>query len=138
MNASVFKTILMYIFGGTNGIVTYLLDVVNNALAQIEPDKRAKTAAVYNVIKKAIAILNAFKFLCPTKWQNAYEKTQYAVYKCVQAIEDFEITPEELSNVRTCLGVAYKSWCEDDDILVDNDLDTYNKRANEVEKDEFK
>lgn len=134
MNASTFKTIVKYLFGGTDGVVKYLLGVVNYALSQIEPEKKVKTAAIYNVIKKALAIMNVFKCLCPTKWQNAYEKTQIAVYKCVNAIEDFEITPEELSSVRTCLAVAYKSWCEDDDVLVDNDLKTYEKRANEPQE----
>ena len=137
MNASVFKAVLCWIFGGTNGVVSYIYNVVNFALSKIEPDKRAKTAAVYNIIKKALAILSTFKFLCPTKWQNAYEKTQLAIYKCVQAIEDFEITPEELSSVRTCLAVAYKSWSQPDDPTVDNDLKTYESLSNSCDDDEI-
>lgn len=114
----IFKAIIDFIFGNAT-IVDYLLDVTNRALASISPNKREKIVAVYNTTTRVLAILNAFKWLCPTKWQTAYVRTQITISGIITSLENFEITPEELSQMRTNLNLTIAAWRSPDDQSID-------------------
>lgn len=121
MNISKFKVAIKYLFGGMESVVDYLLDIANAALAAIDPDKRAKVAAAYNTISRVASTLLAFKWLCPTKWQSAYEMTIMAVSDTASALEDFKIETAELTKVKDAFSAAVTAWRGGD--VSDTDVD---------------
>lgn len=114
----IFKAIIDFIFGNAT-IVDYLLGVTNRALGSLSTEKRETFAAVYNTTTRVLAILNAFKWLCPTKWQTAYVRTQITISGIITTLENFNITPEELSQMRTNLNLTIAAWRSPDDPNID-------------------
>lgn len=121
MNISKFKIALKLIFGGIESVVDYLLEIVNNALAAIDPDKRAKVAAAFNTTKRVLATLSALQWLCPTKWQSAYSVTVDSVEAVVDSLEDMEITEADLTCIKDAFNAAVAAWRTDD--VPDTDVD---------------
>ena len=121
MNISKLKIAFKYLFGGIDAVVEYLLGIVNQALAAIDPAKRAKIAAAYNTITRVLAILNAFAWLIPTKWQSAYRMTISAVANTADALSDFKIEESELTKVKDAFNAAVMAWRSDD--VPDTDCD---------------
>ena len=120
MDISKFKIAWKYIFGGIGSVVDYLLDILNSALAQIDPSKKEQIQAVLNLARRVLSVLEALKWLCPTKWQTAYELTIKAVEAVVDALSDLQITKEEFEKVREAFEAAVKAWKgEDDETCVD-------------------
>lgn len=121
MNISKIKIALKYLFGGMEAVVDYLLDIVNQALAAIDPAKRAKIAAAYNTLCKVLATLTALAWLVPTKWQSAYRMTISAVSDAADALADFKIEAAELTKVKDAFNAAVLSWRGGD--IPDTDVD---------------
>ena len=104
-----------YLFGGVDSVVTYVLGVLNKAIASITPGNKTKVLAALNTAKRVLAVLKALTWLCPTKWQTAYAETVAAVETVVTALEDLEITVEELDRVRKAFVAAVAAWNDGDD-----------------------
>lgn len=121
MNISKIKIAFKYLFGGMDAVVEYLLDIVNNALAAIDPAKRAKIAAAYNTICKVLATMNSLAWLVPTKWQSAYRMTIAAVENTADALSDFKIEADELTKVKDAFNAAVLAWRSGD--VPDTDVD---------------
>lgn len=120
MDISKLKIALKYIFGGIGSVVDYLLDLLNTALAKIDPSKKEQIQAVLNLASRVLATLEALKWLCPTKWQTAYELTIKAVSDVVDALKDLQITKEELEKIEADFEAAVKAWKgEDDETCID-------------------
>lgn len=115
MNISKFKLAVTYLFGGIGSVVDYLLDILNQALAKVDPKKREQVQAVLNIAEKVFAMLRAFQWLCPTKWQSAYAKTISAVETVIFCLDDFTITVDELLKVKEDFSNAVAAWKSDDD-----------------------
>ena len=98
-----------------DSVATYVLGKINDALNAIDVGKRTKIQAALNIAQKAFAVLQAVRFLCPTKWQTAYTATLDVVNDTVNALFDLHLTIEELSAVRTKFEAAYKAWQSPDD-----------------------
>jgi hypothetical protein len=64
---------------------------------------------------KILNTLKAFSWLIPTKWQTAYSKTLKAVEDTATALEDLQLTQEELANVITAYSSAVDAWKSGDD-----------------------
>lgn len=134
MNISKFKLGLTALWGFINplnilhpfesaadNVISYLLDIANQALAAIDPAKRAKIAAAYNTLCKVLATLTALAWLVPTKWQSAYRMTISAVSDAADALADFKIEAAELTKVKDAFNAAVISWRGGD--VPDTDVD---------------
>lgn len=121
MNISKLKIGWKLLFGGMDAVVEYLLGIVNQALAAIDPAKRAKIAAAYNTITRVLATLNALAWLVPTKWQSAYRMTISAIANTADALADFKIEESELTKVKDAFNAAVMAWRSDD--VPDTDCD---------------
>ena len=121
MNISKLKIAFKYLFGGMEAVVDYLLDIVNQALAAIDPDKRAKIAAAYNTLCKVLATMTSIAWLVPTKWQSAYKSTLSAVADAADALADFKIEAAELTKVKDAFNAAVLAWRGGD--VPDTDVD---------------
>ena len=103
-------------FGSAAGSVAdYLLDVLNNALKNLDKDNKEKMQAVLNMAKKVMSILKAVAWLIPTKWQTAYGKTLEAVSMAVDALEDMEIVKNEPEIISQAFSDAVAAWKGPDD-----------------------
>ena len=115
MNISTTKIVIKYLFGGVSGVVEYLLGVLNAALAGMTEANRQRVQGALNLAQKVLATLNALKWLCPTKWQTAYKATVDAVAEAVAALEDLEITTDEVAIVSDRMKAALNAWKQPDD-----------------------
>lgn len=115
MDISKFKIAIKYLFGGMGSVVDYLLDVLNAALAKIDPENRAKVQAALNIAEKVLATLIALKWLCPTKWQTAYSETVEAVSVVVESLDDLNLTADELKKIQAEFAEAVAAWKGPDD-----------------------
>ena len=120
MNISTIKIAFKYIFGGVSGVVEYLLGVLNAALAGMTEATKQRVQGALNLARKVLATLNAIKWLCPTKWQTAYKATVDAVAEAVAALEDLEITTDEVAVVSDRMKAALDAWkLPDDETCID-------------------
>ena len=134
MNISKFKIALKYLFGGMEAVVDYLLDIVNQALAAIDPAKRAKIAAAYNTLCKVLATMTSLAWLVPTKWQSAYRMTISAVSDAADALADFKIEAAELTKGKDAFTAAVLSWRGGDVPDTDVDFDSAECKENCYER----
>lgn len=93
----------------------YLLDVLNGALAKVDPRRRDNIQAALNIASHVLSALVALKWLCPTRWQTAYAVTVNAVTVVVKALKDLQITADELLNIRNDFSAAVIAWNGGDD-----------------------
>ena len=114
----VWKTVIGFLNPWGNAISSaagYLLEVLNGALAKIDPKRKDNIQAALNIANRVLAVLVALKWLCPTKWQSAYAATIAAVTVVVNALQDLQLTTEELVNIRNDFNAAVIAWNGDDD-----------------------
>lgn len=116
MNISNWKLVTKFLFGGgVSGVIEYVLEILNNALAALPGATQVKIQAVLNIALKVLNVLNAVKWLVPTKWQTAYMFTLEAVSYAVSALTDLNITTEEIAVVREKVEKAIDAWKSPDD-----------------------
>ena len=120
MEISKIKVAFKYLFGGVGAVADYLLDMLNRSLAFIDADSKAKIQSVLNIAKRVLSTLEAFGWLCPTKWQTAYGKSCDAVEAVIDCLSDLNVTAQEISAIREAFEAAVKEWkSPDDDTCVD-------------------
>jgi hypothetical protein len=114
----VWKTVIGFLNPWGNAISSaagYLREVLNGALAKIDPKRKDNIQAALNIANRVLSVLVALKWLCPTKWQTAYAATIAAVTVVVNALQDLQLTTEELVNIRNDFNAAVIAWNGDDD-----------------------
>lgn len=115
LDVSNLKLAWNYITGGFGGVADYLLDILNNALKDLDANKKDNVQAVLNFTTKVLNILKAISWLCPTKWQFAYKATIDAVQYTADALDDFTIKQEEVSAIYGKFVTAVECWKAPDD-----------------------
>lgn len=104
-----------YLCGGFGSVADYLLGILNNALGNLNAKHKDNVQAVLNFAMKIHSLMEALKWLCPTKWQTAYKATLDAVKETVTALSDFSITNDELTLVYGKYITAVDAWKSPDD-----------------------
>lgn len=115
LEISKLKLLWKLLTGGAASVASYVLDLINNALAGLDASDKASVQAVLNFATKALATLNAFAWLIPTKWQTAYLKTIVAVQSICNALDDLTLTVDELTQIRDDFAAAVAAWNGDDE-----------------------
>ena len=115
MKISKLKLAWHYLTKGIGGVADYLLEMLNAALASIDPANKAKVQSCLNVATAVLSTLIALQWLCPVKWQTSYKETVEAVAEVVGALEDLNITAEELARVQKEFNEAVAAWQGPDD-----------------------
>jgi hypothetical protein len=116
MSISKIKMVWKFLFGGgVSGVVEYLLELLKTGLSSLSDTTKEKIQGALNFAKKILATLTALKWLVPTKWQTAYDKTLAAVEEIVDSLSDLEVTSEELDAIVNKIVDAVKYWKADDD-----------------------
>lgn len=104
-----------YLCGGFESVADYLLDILNNALGNLDARYKDNIQAVLNFAMKIHALMEALKWLCPTKWQSAYKATLDAVKETVTSLSDFSVTNDEIKFVYGKYITALEMWKANDD-----------------------
>ena len=115
LEVSKIKLAWKWLTGGVGNVADYLLDLLNNALANLDAEKKDDIQAVVNLANKVAATLVAFGWLVPSKWQTAYTSTIAAVNEVIKAIEDLKLTADELASISTCFATCVAAWKSPDD-----------------------
>ena len=108
------KLLIKLVFGIGNA-VSYALGRLNIAIAAIDPAKKEKIQHALNVAEQVLSVLQTLKFLCPTKWQTAYQKTVLATQAVVFSLSDLVLTQEELVVICNDFNAALVEWNGEDD-----------------------
>ena len=115
MNISRWKIIWKFITGGGTGVVDYLLAVLRNALNGIGDANKNRILAVLNLALKVLSIAKFMRVFIPVRWQIAYDLTIKAIGTLVSALQDLEITGEELKVAIADYNAAYAAWMQPED-----------------------
>lgn len=109
-----------FVLKGTSGLVSYGLGKLNSALAKMNPRKQAHVTAALNIAQRVLSSLIAFKWACPTKWQNAYGCVIEAVADIAGSLSDLVLTDDEVARIIEKGKQAYDAWeSADDETCVD-------------------
>lgn len=101
--------------GGVSGIIEEQLQALRDYLAGLGDVTREKVRGALNLALKSLSVLKAVQIFVPAKWQTAYAKTLEAVQCAVSALEDLDLTRDELDIIVDKVTAAYDAWRGDDD-----------------------
>lgn len=110
MNISKFTIVWKFIMGGREGVIDYALDVSNNFANKLPDAKKEDLKAYLATARGILGTLESLSWLCPSKWRRAYALTVQAFADLVAALDDLQITPDELKAVCDAYRLAYAAW----------------------------
>ena len=96
-------------------LADYGLTLLKERVAGLADPTKDKIRATLNFALKVLSVLTVVKVFIPVKWQAAYALTVLAVEKVVAALQDLEVTKEELAGVIAGYNEAYAAWMSPDD-----------------------
>lgn len=110
MNISKFTIVWKFITGGREGVIDYALDVSNTFANRLPDAKKEDLKAYLATARGILGTLESLSWLCPSKWRRAYALTVQAFADLVAALDDLQITPDELKAVCDAYRLAYAAW----------------------------
>ena len=115
MKISYIKIAIKYLFGGKEGVLDYLLDLANSAVALLPQARKDRLAEIIAFLNKLLGLSESLVTWCPAKWRKAWLQTSLALAAVVNAAEDLQVTKTELADVIDKFRLAYAAWRTDDD-----------------------
>ena len=116
MNISKIKLVWKFLTGGREAVLDYILEIANNLVGKLATAKRDEIKGYLSTAQSILAKLDAYSWLCPSKWQNAYTVTLAAFADVIAALEDLKVTTDEVNGVIAAFQNAYCSWHTDDEV----------------------
>lgn len=115
MKISYIKIAIKFLFGGKEGVLDYLLDLANSAVALLPQARKDRLAEIIAFLNKLLGLSESLVTWCPAKWRKAWLQTSLALAAVVNAAEDLQVTKTELADVIDKFRLAYAEWRTDDD-----------------------
>ena len=115
MKISYIKLAIKFLFGGKEGVLDYLLDLANSAVALLPQARKDRLAEIIAFLDKLLGLSESLVTWCPAKWRKAWLQTSLALAAVVNAAEDLQVTKTELADVIDKFRLAYAAWRTDDD-----------------------
>ena len=110
MNISKIKLWWKFLTGGREGVLDYALDVSNNFANKLSDAKKEDLKSYLSTANRILGTLDSLSWLCPSKWRQAYALTMSAFSDLIAALEDLNVTKDELKYVCDAYRLAYASW----------------------------
>ena len=110
MDISKIKAAWAFLTGGWSGLAEYLLGVVNKGLAKLDAEKCRKTATI--AISVAAVVKTACDVFAPEKYKHAATSTIEALEALAIALEDGQLTAEEISSNIGTITSCVTLWKE--------------------------
>ena len=114
MNISKVKLVWKFLFGGKEAVLDYVIDVANNLFAKLAEAKQEQVKGYLAQAQKILSTMQGVKWLCPSKWQDAYGETVAAFETVVTALSDLNVTTEEIKDCYAAFKTAYAAWRTED------------------------
>lgn len=109
------KVFWYVIRGRFTDLADYGLTLLKERVAGLADPTKDKIRATLNFALKVLSVLTVVKVFIPVKWQAAYALTVLAVEKVVSALQNLEVTKEELAGIIAGYNEAYAAWMSPDD-----------------------
>ena len=116
MSISKFKIVWKFLTGGREAVLDYILEVANNLVGKLATAKQDEIKGYLATAQGILNKLDAYSWLCPAKWQNAYGLTLAAFADVISALSDLKVTADEVTGVIAAFQNAYCSWHTDDEV----------------------
>ena len=110
MNISKIKAAWAFLTGGWSGLAQYMLKAVNALLAKCDADKCKRTATI--AISIAAIVKTACDVFAPDKYKSAAAKTVDALETLAVALEDGNLTEDELNTNIDAISTCIDAWKE--------------------------
>ena len=110
MNISKLTIVWKFLTGGREAVLDYLIDLANNLFAKLAEAKQEQVKGYLAQAQKILATMQGVKWLCPSKWQDAYGETVEAFETVVTALSDLNVTTEEIKDCYAAFMTAYAAW----------------------------
>ena len=110
MNISKIKAAWAFLTDGWSGLAQYLLKAVNAVLAKCDAEKCKKTATI--AISIAAVVKTACEVFAPDKYKSAAGKTVEALETLAVALEDGNLTSDELDANIKAISACVDGWKE--------------------------
>lgn len=110
MDISKIKAAWAFLTGGWSGLAEYLLTQVSKGLAKCDTAKLRKTATI--AISIAAVVKTACEVFAPDKYKAPAAKTVEALEAMATALEDGNLTPEEITANIQAISACLESWKE--------------------------
>lgn len=125
MKLNIWKVVWKSITGfGSGSAADYLFDLANTALSGLGGATKEKIVATLNFVMKVLSVAEVVRILIPARWQFAYNVTVSALKRVVIALQDLNLTGEDLQSVIEGYQKAYVAWKgPDDDTCADPALE---------------
>ncbi len=114
MKISYIKIAIKFLFGGKEGVLDYLLDLANSAVAALSDANKEKAKAVVAFLDKLIPLMDKLLSWCPQKWRRQFLAVTMCLAAVANAAEDLQVTKEELAEIADKFRLAYAEWRVDD------------------------
>ena len=110
MDISKIKAAWAFLTDGWSGLAEYLLTVVNKVLSKCDAEKMRKTATI--AISVAAVVKTACEVFAPDKYKDAAAKTIAALESLAVALEDGNLTSDELDANIKAISACIDGWKE--------------------------
>ena len=110
MSISKLKIVWKFLTGGREGVLDYCLDVANTIADRIPNAKKEEIGKYLATARNVLDTLNSLSWLCPSKWRQSYSFTLSVFGALVAALDDLNVTPDELTAVCNSFCIAYAAW----------------------------
>lgn len=108
MNISKLGALWALMTGGWSGLVVYLLEAVNEALAKLDAAKLAEVAKIVKSVMDALHILG--DTFVPERYRTACRFTVEALADLAVALQDGKLTKDELDAEIDAVEAAVEEW----------------------------
>ncbi len=110
MNWTMVKLGFKWMFGGKEAVLDYVLDLANCFAVGLKDTVKERAQSTLEAAKKILAVLEEGAKWCPAKWREDYAATVAAFRALCDAVQDLQLTLDEVRKVSETFRLAYSEW----------------------------
>lgn len=110
MEISKLTLVWKFVTGGREGVLDYCVWHGNSFVNNLDSEKKDELKSHLDKATKILHTLDSLHWLCPTKWLSSYTATVNAFREVVNALDDLNVTTDEVKRVAAAFKGAYDSW----------------------------
>jgi len=111
---SLFAMLWKRIWGGREAVFEYLLDKANTLVSSLTGETQEKIKTAYGIAKTIYDYMVKLGWVVPKSWTKYYDAVMSCFKALLDALEDMQVTQEELARLIAEFQVAYAVWKADD------------------------
>lgn len=112
MNIKISKWTIFWksLFGGKTAVFDYLLDVANNAVAQIPDATKTQLGSIYSALLSVRDAVARLDWAVPASWRPYYAGVMSCIGDVMDALSDGRVEKAELEKIAASFQSAYALW----------------------------